>query len=101
MGLLDIRGLQEGGNIVRGQFCRICGLNFIRFARAANLERETRKVLGILGQLEGTAGMIGGQEWNENERFPSTLPVVVYRNVIGFDLGMEPSRSPTLAQEIR
>jgi len=50
-------------------------------------------MLGVLGHLEGIAGAIGGQIGKEDQRFSSSLLVIVYGYVIGFDFrhGVSPS----------
>src|ERR1700730_7015122 len=86
MRLLDSRGLHEGGNIVRKKFGGIYARWLVRFACTSKVERDAGKVLGVLCDLEGITGMIGGQKRKENEGLPRALLVIVHRDVVGFDL---------------
>ena len=45
------------------------------------VDRHAREVLGVLGRLEGVAGVVGGEVGNEDERLPGSLRLVVHRNV--------------------
>ena len=87
MCLLNPHGIHESGNIVSKNLGGIDAFGLVRFTCPSKIERNAGKVLlGVLRHLEGIAGMIGGQVWNENEWLTSSLLVVIHRDVIGFDL---------------
>src|SRR6266849_4491553 len=86
MRLMDPRGLHESGNIVPQKLGGIDAFGFVRFTCPSEVERDAGKVLGILCYLEGITGVIGGQIRNENQRLSASLLVIVYRDVVGFDL---------------
>src|ERR1041384_5455305 len=93
MRLLDSRSLHEGGHIVSESLGGIVGFRFVGFTGSPQVEREAGEVLGILGHLEGVTGVIGGKIRNENKRFSGSLLVIIYCDVVGFDLRHERSSS--------
>ena len=59
--------LHEGGDVVGEQFHRIGARRLVGFAGAARIDRDAGEVLGVVGDLEGVAGIVGGQIRDEHE----------------------------------
>jgi hypothetical protein len=77
--------LHEGGDVVGEQFHRIGALRLIRLASTAWIDGDAGKVLGVIGDLEGVAGMVGGKIGNENKRLSRPLLLVVDGDAVGLD----------------
>src|SRR5712692_9754617 len=86
MRLLNPHGIHESDNIVRENLGGIHAFGFVRFTSPPEVQRDAGKVLGVLCHLEGVTSVIGSQIRNENQRLSSSLLVIVYRDVVGFDL---------------
>jgi len=86
MRLSDSQGPHKSGNVVGEKLGGIGALSFVRFPCPPQVERNARKVLGIFCDLEGITGVIGGQVRNENKRLAGSLLVLVYGDVVRFDL---------------
>jgi hypothetical protein len=66
----------------------------VGLARAAWVDRNAGEILGVIGDLEGVAGIVGGEIGNEDERLAGALLLVVDRDVVDFHLGhLEPPRA--------
>src|ERR1700751_2716013 len=83
MRALHANRLHEGGDVVGKQFHRIGALRLIGLASAARIEGDASEVLGIIPDLKGIAGMVGGKIGNENERLSRPLLLVVDGDAVG------------------
>src|SRR6516225_9749164 len=77
--------LHEGGNVIGEQFRRIGGLRLVALAGAARIHGNTGKALGVIGDLEGIAGIVGGQIGDEKERLTAALLLVIDSDTVGLD----------------
>ena len=50
-------------------------------------------MLGVIGDLERVAGVVGGEIGDEDERLACALLLVIHSDVVDFHLGMRPSRA--------
>ena len=84
---LDADRAHEGGDVVGEQFGRIRSVGLIGFAGAARIKRNASEMLGIVGDLEGVTGVVGGKVRDEHKRLARPLGLVIHRDVVDFDLG--------------
>src|SRR5207248_5662098 len=89
MRFLNAHRLHESGNVVGEMLRHISTVCFVRFTGAPEVERDAGEVFGILGNLEGVAGVICSKVGNENQRLTTSLLIVVDGEVVGFDLRHE------------
>jgi hypothetical protein len=87
VGALQTQGLHKGGHIIRKELGRIDTRGFIGFARSACIDGDAGEVFGVLGDLKGITGVIGGQVGDKNERLSGSLLIVVHGYVVHFDSG--------------
>ena len=85
MRALDADRLHEGGHVVGEQLHRIGALWFVGLARSARVERDAGELLGVIGDLKGVAGMVGGKIGDEHERLACPLLLVIDRDAVRFD----------------
>jgi hypothetical protein len=71
MGLLDPDGAEEGGDLVGIDLGRVGAGGLVAIARARKVECDAAEVLGVGGQLEGIASVIGGQVRDSRSDSPS------------------------------
>ena len=77
--------LHEDGDVVGEQFHRVDAVRLVGLARTARIDGDASEMLGIIGDLEGVAGIVGGEIGNEDKRLPCALLRVIHRNAIRFD----------------
>jgi hypothetical protein len=77
----------EGGDVVGEQFGRIRSVGLVGLAGAARIKRNASEMLGIVGDLEGVAGVVSGKVRDEHKRLSRSLGLVIHRDVVDFDLG--------------
>src|SRR5215470_15985440 len=87
MRLRDANAAHESGDIIGEKLGRVGAFGFVAFTRAPQIQRNAGEVAGILSNLKGVTGMIGGKEGNQDERVARSLLLVVYGDVVRFDLG--------------
>lgn len=75
--LLDPDGAQERGDLIGVALGRVRPGGLVALARAGKVDRDTAEVLGVRRQLEGVAGVVGGQVGNQQQRLALALYVVV------------------------
>jgi len=64
----DAQGLHQGGHVVGDDFRRVGRIRLLRLASPAGIERDAAELLGVVGDLEGVAGVVGGEVGNQDER---------------------------------
>ena len=87
MRFLDADHGHEGGDVIGEQFGRIGAVWLVGFARPARIERNASEMLGVVGDLERVAGVIGCEIRDEDEGFARPLGLVIDRDVVDLDLG--------------
>ena len=65
--------LHEAGDVVGEQFGRIGPVRLVGLARAARIERDAGEMLGVVGDLERVAGVVGGEIGDEDQRLAGSL----------------------------
>ena len=65
---LDADRRHEGGDVVGEELHRIGPLRLVGLARAARVDRDAGEMLGVVGDLEGVAGVVGGGIGDQDER---------------------------------
>src|ERR1051326_504779 len=83
MRLSDSRSLHESGHIVCQKLRGILAFRFVGFTSPPQVKREASEVLGIFGDLEGIAGVIGSQIRNENEGITGSWLLKIYCDFFG------------------
>ena len=73
MGLLDPDRFHECGDVVGEQFGRIGPGRLVGLARPARIKRNAGEMLGVVGDLEGVAGVVGGEIGDEDKRLARSL----------------------------
>ena len=96
MRFLDADRFHECGDVVGEQFGRIGAVRLVGLAGSTRIERNAGEMFGVVGDLEGVAGVICGEIGDENERLARSLGLVIDRDAVDFDLGHEdlPARRP-------
>jgi hypothetical protein len=84
--LVDPERLQEGRDIVGHELRRVITGGLVALSRAARIDRDAREVLGVLGDLEGVAGVVRGEVRDEQQGLARALLFVVHRDVANLDL---------------
>ena len=82
MRALDADRLHERGHVVGEQLHRIGAVRLVGLTRSARVERDAGEVLGIVRDLKGVAGVVGGKIGNENERLACSLSLVIDRDAV-------------------
>src|SRR5271169_3295899 len=78
--------LHEGGDVVGEQLHRIGAVRLVSLARASRVNGDASEMLGIVCDLEGIAGVVGGEIGDEDERLSCPLLLVVHGDAVRFDL---------------
>src|ERR1700678_2628122 len=84
MRFLDADRSHEGGDVVGEQFSRIGSVGLVGLAGAAGSGGTAGEMLGIVSDLEGVAGVVGGKVRDEHERLARPPGLVIYRDVGDF-----------------
>ena len=87
MRFLDADRSHEGGDVVGEQFGRIGSVWLVGLAGAARIKRNAGEMLGVVGDLEGVTGVVGGEVRDEHKRLARSLALVIDRDVVDLDLG--------------
>jgi hypothetical protein len=87
VGALHPNRLHERGHVVGQQFGGVGAIWFAGLAGAAQVDRDAGVVLGVVGHLEGVAGLVDGQVGDQHQRLPGTLLLVVDIDVVGAHRG--------------
>src|SRR5262249_22286416 len=85
MGPLDSNRLHKSGDVVGKQFHRIGAVRLVGLACSSRVKRDTGEVLGVVSDLKGITGMIGGEIGNENKWLSRSLLLVVDGDSVGLD----------------
>src|SRR4030095_13764761 len=79
-------GGDEGGDIVRKELGRPGPAWLVAFAGAAQVERDAGKLLGVVGDLKGIAGIVCCKIGDQQQRLAGALLLIVDGDVVGLDL---------------
>src|ERR1700722_11243669 len=91
MRFLDADRAHESGDVVGEQFGRISSVWLVGLAGSARIQRNAGEMLGVVGDLEGVTGIVGGKVRDEHKRLARPLGLVVDGDVVDLDLGHETS----------
>src|SRR6266542_1776913 len=79
--------VRRNGSVLGRALCRDSVLTFsvwlAGLAGAAKVDRDAGVVLGVVGHLEGVAGLVDGEVGDEHHWFPGALLLVVDVDVVG------------------
>jgi hypothetical protein len=78
---VDAQFGHEGGDVVGVLLGRVGALGLVALPRPPQVDRDAGVVLGELGELEGVAGVVGGEIGKEDQRLTRTRRLVVHGDV--------------------
>src|SRR5215469_8839971 len=82
MGARHANGSHEAGDIVGKELRRVSTGRFVGFSRPTQNNRDTGKILGVVGHLEGITGIVRRQVGNEDERFSCSFLLIMHSQVV-------------------
>ena len=85
MGAFHAQSLHKSTQVIGKEFRGIGSFGLVGLARPPWIDRDAGIVLGVLGNLEGIASIIGGRVGDQDQRLPVSLLLVVDGNTVRFD----------------
>src|SRR5262245_18739893 len=82
---LDADRVHECRYVIGEELGRVVALRLVGEPSASQVDRDAPVVLRVFRDLEGVAGLVRRQVWDEEERLTRALDLVVHRDAVGLD----------------